>query len=118
MANSALFIGWGQVIRGREKQSIQVFGEAIQYFMELSRRGQIESFEPVALDPHGGDLQGFVLVHGDREKLNQMRYSEEFLRLSARASFVVDDYGVVGAYIGEDVQRLYSNFQQQTSDLS
>ena len=28
----------------------------------------IESFEPVFLEPHGGDLTGFILVRGDAEK--------------------------------------------------
>jgi hypothetical protein len=118
MASSALFIGWGEVVRGRERQSNQVFGEAIQYFAQLQQRGEIESFEPVALEPHGGDLQGFLLLRGDREKLNRVRYSDEFLRLSARAGFVVESYGVVAADIGEEVQRLYSSYQQQAADLT
>ena len=118
MANAALFIGWGQVARGRERQALQVFNEAIQYYMELLRRGEIESFEPVALEPHGGDLQGFVLVRGGREKLNQLRHSEEFLRLNARAGFIIDSFGVVGADVGEEVQRLYANFPQYTADLT
>ncbi len=118
MANAAIFIGWGQVARGRERQALQVFGEAIQYYTELMRRGEIESFEPVALEPHGGDLQGFVLLRGNREKLNQLRHSEEFLRLNARAGFIIDTFGVVGASIGEEVQRLYANFPQYTADLT
>jgi hypothetical protein len=118
MADAALFIGWGDVVHGRERQSLTVFGESIEFFTGLMQRGEIESFEPVALDPHGGDLQGFLLVRGDREKLNRMRYSEDFLRLIARASYIVENFGVVGADIGESVQRQYSSFQQITSDLT
>ena len=118
MANAALFIGWGQPVRGREPQSVQVFNEAIQYYTELMRRGEIESFEPVALEAHGGDLQGFVLVRGDREKLDRLHQSEESQRLYARASFIIDNFGVVGATIGEEVQRLYSNLSQVTGDLT
>ena len=29
----------------------------------------IESFEPVFLEPHGGDLTGFILIQGDAAKL-------------------------------------------------
>lgn len=118
MANSALFIGWGQPVRGRERQGIQVFNEAIQYYTDLLRRGEIESFEPVALEPHGGDLQGFVLIRGDREKLDRLRHSEESLRLYARASFIIDNFGVVAADIGEGVQRLYSGLSEITADLT
>ena len=65
MANAALVIGWGPVVPGREQKALQVFGEAIQYYTRLQQQGQIESFEPVALEPHGGDLNGFLLVRGD-----------------------------------------------------
>ncbi|HEU4785099.1 MAG TPA: hypothetical protein VFS83_17310, partial [Ktedonobacterales bacterium] len=84
MANAALFIGYGPVVAGRAQQALQVFGEAVQYYGRLQQQGQIESFEPVFLEPHGGDLSGFILLRGDRDKLNSARYSEEFLRLTNR----------------------------------
>ena len=118
MATSALVIGWGPTVRGREQKALQVFNEAIQYYTRLQQQGTIESFEPVALEPHGGDLQGFLLVRGDREKLNALRSSEEFLRLNNRAALVVDNLGVVTAFIGEELQRLFADFQTQASELS
>jgi hypothetical protein len=118
MANAALFIGWGQVARGRERQALQVFNEVVQYYTGLQQRGEIESFEPVSLEPHGGDLQGFILLRGDREKLNRLRHSQEFLRLNARGIFCVDGIGVVGAYIGEELQKLYASTQTDTADLA
>ena len=118
MATSALMIGWGPVVRGREQKALQVFDEAIQYYTRLQQQGTIESFEPVALEPHGGDLNGFLLVRGDREKLNALRSSEEFLRLNNRAVQVVDNFGVVTAFLGEELQRLFADFQTQASELS
>ena len=117
MATGALMIGWGPAVRGREQKALQVFNEAIQYYVQLQQRGTIESFEPVALEPHGGDLVGFLLVRGDREKLNTLRNSEEFLRLNNRAGLVVDNLGVVTAYIGEELQRLFADFGTQASEL-
>jgi hypothetical protein len=118
MATSALMIGWGPAVRGREHKALQVFNEAIQYYTRLQQQGTIESFEPVALEPHGGDLLGFLLVRGDREKLNALRSSEEFLRLNNRATLVVNNLGVVTAFIGEELQRLFADFQTQASELS
>ena len=118
MATGALMIGWGPVVRGREQKSLQVFNEAIQYYTRLQQQGTIESFEPVALEPHGGDLLGFVLVRGDREKLNALRTSEEFLRLNNRAALVVNNLGVINAFIGEELQRLFADFGAQASELS
>jgi hypothetical protein len=117
MANAALFIGYGPVVPGRERQSLQVFGEAIQYYGTLQQQGQIESFEPVFLEPHGGDLGGFILLRGDRDKLNAVRYTEEFLRLTNRATLVVQNIGVVSAFIGDEQNRLFQDFLTQASEL-
>jgi hypothetical protein len=118
MANAALFIGWGNAARGREAKSLEVFNEGLQYWTRLQQSGEIESFEPVALEPHGGELLGFVLIRGDRDKLNRLRNSEEWLRLNDRAAAVIDHLGIVSAYIGEDLQRLFANFLSNTSDLT
>ncbi len=118
MASAALFIGWGQVARGREREALKVFSEGVEYWTGLQKRGEIESFEPVALEPHGGDLAGFCLLRGDREKLDRLRQNEEFLRMNARAGFCVDSFGVVGAYLGDQLQRLFAHYQNDTGDLT
>ena len=60
MAGDALFLGWGQVVRGREQLALEVFQETIAYYNKLQEDGEIESFDTVLLGPHGGDLGGFV----------------------------------------------------------
>ena len=54
-----LFIGWGPVKSGREQQALEVFAEAQQYNERLKQRGDVESYETVLLELHGGDLIGF-----------------------------------------------------------
>lgn len=117
MANAALFIGYGPTVTGRERQSLQVFGEAIEYYGRLQKQGQIESFEPVFLEPHGGDLSGFILLRGERDKLNAARFSEEFLRLTNRASLVVQNVGIVSAFIGDEQNRMFQDFMKQASEI-
>jgi hypothetical protein len=118
MAKAALFIGYGPVVTGHAQQALQVFTEAGQYYSRLQRQGQIESFESVFLEPHGGELSGFFLLRGDRDKLNGARYSEEFLRLTNRATLVVQNVGIVSAFEGEEQNRLFQDFQQQASELT
>ena len=65
MAMGALFIGWGQAVHGREQKALEVFQEALRYSGRLQQDGEIQSFEPVALEPHGGDLAGFLLINSD-----------------------------------------------------
>ena len=117
MANAALFIGYGPTVPGRAQQALQVFNEALQYYGRLQQQGQIENFEPVFLEPHGGDLAGFFLLRGDRDKLNGIRFTEEFLRLTNRASLVVQNVGIVSAFIGEEQNRLFQDFQAQAAAL-
>jgi len=117
MTTGALVIGWGPPVRGRELKALQVFNESIQFYTRLQQQGTIESFEPVALEPHGGDLNGFLILRGDREKLNALRTSEEFLHLTNRAVQIVDNMGVITAFIGEELQRQFADFETLSSDL-
>ncbi len=71
MAGEALFLGWGPVVRGREQTAFKVFQETIEYYGRLQQEGKIDSFEPVLIAPHGGDLGGFVLLRGERGKLDR-----------------------------------------------
>ena len=68
MADSGLFIGWGEIVRGRETEAVEHFNATIEYFSGLQADGTIESFEPVFLEPHGGDLGGFFFIRGDAEQ--------------------------------------------------
>ena len=69
MADAGLFVGWGQVVRGREQRAVEVFNESVAYWGGLQGDGKIESFEIAFLTPHGGDLNGFVLIRGSDEQM-------------------------------------------------
>jgi hypothetical protein len=110
MSEAALFVGWGQPVRGREKRSLDVFNDAVTYYGERLQDGSIESFEPVLLNPHGGDLQGFFLIKGSAEGLSTMMASEEFQRLHVRAGMIVEDLGIIEAFTDDAVLRQLGYF--------
>ena len=105
MADAALFIGWGEVVRGREAEAVETFNSTIEYFTGLQSEGTIESFEGVFLEQHGGDLNGFFFVRGDAESLSALRVDEEFEAVILRAGLIVNNIGVVGAAMGARLQR-------------
>ena len=105
MADAGLFIGWGEVVRGRESEAVETFGATMAYFVGLQESGTIESAEPVFLEQHGGDLNGFFFLRGDAEKLSALRVDEEFETIILRAGLVVDNLGVVGAAMGARLDR-------------
>lgn len=117
MADAALFIGWGQVVRGREKRALQVFNESVEYWGGLQGDGKIEDFEIVLLAPHGGDLQGFALLRASEQQIAELRADEEFGRRVARADLIVESQGVVDAVIGEGIARGLSQYQGEIDDL-
>lgn len=117
MAGEALFIGWGAVVRGREKQALQVFQESMEYYGKLQQDGRIESFDVLLLSPHGGDLNGFVVLRGDRTRLAEIRFSEEFERLLARAAAIVNSPGVVPAYGGDALAQQMGIYQDVAEEF-
>jgi hypothetical protein len=118
MADSGLFVGFGLPVRGRERQSIKVFNEVFEYYSRLQQAGEIESFEPVLLEPHGGELGGFFLLRGDQDKLARIRASGEFERFVARGQLIVENIGVVSAALGERIMKQMSLFSEQVEELT
>lgn len=118
MADFGLFLGFGTPARGREVQATKVFGEAMAYFGELKGKGEIESFEVAILENHGGDLGGFILIRGDRDKLTKLRASAEFERLVVRASFITDHLGIVSALLDGEAARFVGQSNGLTADLA
>jgi hypothetical protein len=117
MADAALFIGWGQVVRGREKRAVQVFNETIEYWGGLQSDGKIEDFEVVLLTPHGGDLQGFGLLRGSEEQVGALQNDEEFQRRVTRADQIVESQSVVTAAIGDGIARGMALYQGEIDEL-
>lgn len=118
MADHALFIGWGESVRGREAKASSVFADAVALWTKLQSDGMIESWAAYFLGPHGGDLTGFFLLHGDREKLALLSASEEMDRVLERAEMVVDRLGVVPAFTGAAVGPAMERFLTNAAELS
>ena len=117
MADAGLFIGWGEVARGREERALEVFNEGIGLYGRLQEEGRIESFEITLLQPHGGDLAGFVLLRGSEDQMDAVQHDEEFQRFETRAAFIVDNFGVVPAALGEGIGRQIQIYEAEVAAL-
>jgi hypothetical protein len=113
MADSGLFIGWGEVVRGREGRALDVFNESIELYGQMQSDGRIESFEVCILEPHGGELGGFTLLRGSEEQIDAVHRSEDFERMTTKASLIVENLGVVYAALGEGLGRAMSIYQEE-----
>jgi hypothetical protein len=117
VASAGIFIGWGDTKTGRERRSLVSFQGALAYFGQLQANGEIESFEPVFLQPHGGDLSGFLLLRGEPEKLGRVQASPEFNRIVTEASLLLNNFGVVNAFLGDGLQGAMGMFDAEISKL-
>jgi len=118
MADSGIFVGFGVPVRGRERKAIQVFNETFEYYSKLQSDGEIESFEPVLLQPHGGELGGFFLLRGDQDKLARLQASDEFVRRTTRGQLIVENLGIVDAVLGDRLVSQMAQFAEEIEQLS
>jgi hypothetical protein len=117
MADTALFVGWGGTHPGREHQARRLFDEFLEILAELQKTGEIESYEPVLLGPHGGELDGFVLVRGEPSKLIALQLREDMNALRARARTHHAKFSVILAAIGEGAKRELVLFDEAVAEL-
>ena len=115
MANSELFIGWNRSVAGREQQAMGLFMKVMEYYGKLQNDGKIESFEPIVLSNHGGDLNGFVLIRGDAAKLDEVRREDTFRNFSIEANFCLENFGVIDGYIGDGITEVFSQWSTHFS---
>jgi hypothetical protein len=102
-ANAGLLVGWNRPITGREGEATSKFPEYLGYLGKLQSSGQIESYEPVLSKPHGGDLNGFILIRGDTSKFTQIRETDEWKRWESWGNFHMMGFGVISCHLGEAV---------------
>jgi hypothetical protein len=113
VADAGLFIGWGEVVRGREDRALEAFNETVELYGQLQSDGRIESFELALLDPHGGDLLGYAMLRGSEDQIDAVRRDENFIRLMTKASLIVENLGIIPASIGEGLARAMSIYQEE-----
>jgi hypothetical protein len=106
MANAVLFMGWNRPIAGREGDAWKfVMGEGIETLAKFQKEGFFERLERIALTPHGGTTNGMLLLFGERAKLDELRRTDEFERLSVQLMNLFDGYGVVPGLNADGLDR-------------
>ena len=101
-----VFFGWNRAIPGREGMAAELFAHAVNYYTQLKTSGQIESWEPVFLNRHGGDLNGFFLIKGEHAKLDAVTSSDEWLDIVMRAEQYLQGVGVIEGWTGNSIPDL------------
>jgi hypothetical protein len=111
MADSVLFISWGESIPGREERGLEVFNEAIGVYGRMQQDGRIEAFDVVLLAPNG-DLGGYIELHGSSDQLAAVRQDDEYRRVLSDATLVVKEMRVIEGSTGEGIARDMALYQE------
>ena len=112
MADRLLFIGWDEVVRGREERAVEVFNESVGLYGRMQQEGRIESFDAVFLTPNGSGLQGYFQLHGTEEQINALRNAEDFTRSAIAASLIVDDFRIIDGWTGQAIADQMAMYQE------
>jgi hypothetical protein len=110
MADRAIFMGWNRPVPGREKRAAELFQNTLEYLGGLQSKGQIESFEPVIIGRHGGDMNGYIIIRAEADKLFTVKGDDTFYNFTIEASHLLDGFGVVDAYVGSGVMDIMSRW--------
>ena len=107
MSKDVIFVGWDRAVPGREKTGAALFQEYLQYLGGLKAAGSIDSFEVVLLTPHGGDLNGFFLIRGERSKLDDLVVSKEWFTFTTRSGQLLEGVGTIRGVCDEGVMEWF-----------
>lgn len=109
----AIVFRWGAPVRGREAQSLAVFGEALGYYEERAKEGRIIGHREYF---NSGDNGGFMIIEGLLPELHQLMQEDDFVKLQQKASSIVEDFTTEVCMGGTD-QTVQEGMQMYTEVL-
>jgi hypothetical protein len=99
----AIIFSWSGIQPGREGKSLQVFGNAGQYYEELEKEGRITGTR-VYLGLTGSNAGQYV-VEGNLRSLLELMTDDEFVRLAQQATLHTQDF-TMNVYAGGSADSL------------
>lgn len=107
MATACLFISFNRPYPGREAEAFGNFDRDVVTQIEaFHKEGWFESYDIIGLTPHGGHVNGFMLLKGERIKLDELRRTDAFERFSMKLSRMLDGFGVVPGVTLEGLRKV------------
>jgi hypothetical protein len=104
MANAILFIGWNAPHVGMEEKAYKWLASEGRDALRKFEGKSFERMELLALTAHGGDLNGCIVLFGDRAKLDELRRTDEFEAFAMKMGGMFDRFGVIPGVNWEGIQ--------------
>ncbi len=104
MATAILFIGWNRPHLGLEDKAFGWISSEGMAYLKKNEGKAFERMELIALTAHGGDLNGSIILFGERAKLDELRRTDEFEAFVMKLSGLFDKVGVIPGVNLEGIQ--------------
>ena len=116
--DGALMVSFGPVHVGREALAVDQFTEISRYLGRLLADGTITTFKPYFFaDGAMGDIIGFFLLEGSRTTLDELRRTEEFVKVLLRAGAAVENVRSHALVAGSEAGRLVNLYREIRAEL-
>jgi hypothetical protein len=107
MSTACLFISWNRPVPGRDNEAYgMLMREGLAQIEKFHQEKWFESYEVIGLTPHNGTTNGFILLKGERAKLDELRRTDPFERFSMQMGRALDGYGVVPGVTLEGMRKV------------
>jgi hypothetical protein len=118
MGDYAHVTAYGAIRVGREKQALELWADAIDFYEKAQANGLIESYEIKIFLPSGGALPtGMITLWGSEEQTDAIARNEDRQKLALRAALVVEDLVESRATRGAALFQGVDDFQAAISTL-
>ena len=116
--SGALMLSFGAVHPGREALAVDLFTEVSRFLGKLLGDDVIEGFKPYFFaDGMQGDVVGFFVIEGQRERLDALRRKEEFQRMLLRVGAATANVRVESLIAGTEAGRFVNLYKEVRSEL-
>ena len=104
MATAILFIGWNRPHLGMEEKAYRWLTAEGMSFLRSFEGKQFERLEVLGLTAHGGDLNGAIVLFGERAKLDELRRRDDFEAFAMTMGGMFDRLGVIPGVNWDGIQ--------------
>ena len=114
MATAVLFISWNRPYAGLEEKAYGFLTtEGVDYLHKLEGKF-FERTELIGLTPHGGDVNGAIILFGERAKLDELRRTDDFEGFVMRLGGLFDGLGVVPGVNSEGIKAVMGRWKKKS----
>jgi hypothetical protein len=106
MANAVLFISWNRPHVGMSEKAFGFLANEGLPYLRKHEGKSFERMETFALTAHASDLNGGILLFGERAKLDELRRTDEFEAFAMQMGELFDRFGVVPGLNWEGIQQV------------